>query len=156
MPSEAPSHGSPESNAGGRALRVRHSDEVAAVLDDVDEPRRLEARGELDLMVVDCLAEACRRAMTMGRLSVRECQHHRPDAGVRDDRPRMPHVLEDTVEGEVVELGRAVGAYGRKAVLDDDVLLEPELRDRAEEAVERRLVGTDRDEDHRFLKTVPA
>ena len=107
-------------------------------------------------MVVHCLAKGVSPRHDDGPLVVRERQHHRSNAGVRDDCPRAPYVLEDAIEREVVELGGAVAPDRREPVLDDDVLAHVELGDRPQEPVERRLMGSDGDEDHRRLKTVPA
>ena len=107
-------------------------------------------------MVVDVLVEAPEPRHHDGPLAVREREHDRPDARVRDDHPRPAHELDHLVEGQVVELRRPVASDGRGPVLDDELLVGAELSDCTEKAIERRLVRSDGDEDHRGAKTFPA
>jgi hypothetical protein len=70
-----------------------------------------------------------------------------------DDDTRAPHVLQQLRVGEVVEPRRTLGPDGRRAALDDELLVHaPEA---AQEPVEREGLRPERDEDHARSKTVP-
>ena len=109
-------------------------------------------------MVVDRLGERLPAGHDDRTLAVGERDHHRADARVGDDHPRCADASTMPFEGqEVDELGvRALDADG-VPVLDQQRLLERELRDCAQEPVEAGLVRADADEDHASAeKTLPA
>ncbi len=130
----------------------------SGVLDERHEPGLREAAAELELVVVDRLAERLPPRDDDRALAVRERDHHRADAGVRDDDARATDRLDHLLEGEEVdELGAGALDRRRVAVLDDELLVERKLRDRAQQPVEAGLVRADADEDHAPAeKTLPA
>ena len=75
---------------------------------------------------------------------------------MHDDGTCLPDVVDDFFERQVLGLDRTVRPNGGGSVLDDELLVEPELVDRAQHAVERRFVGADGDEDHGRANTFPA
>ena len=136
-------------SAGGRALRASISGQPPAVLDDVDEPGCLEAGGELELMVVDRLAEGAQARHDEGPLAVRQREQDRADAGVRDDDASLrTSSARSSKRQEVARsarrtAGSPTGRAGRRALV-----ARAARRPRAG-AGRTGTGGSDGDEDHR-------
>jgi hypothetical protein len=119
------------------------------------EPGLGKAAREDELMVVDRLAQGREPRDDDRALSRRERREDRAYPCVRHDRPRRPHELEKSLEGDVVDAPRPGRADGRRAALGDDRLVHGEPLHGGEQAIER-LCGPDGDENHDASRTLPA
>ena len=140
-----------------RSLRQSRG-ERREVGDEPNDADLVELPGELELMVVDRLAELAKSRDDERPLTCQPGGKDRSDACVCDDRAGLAHVLE---QGVVAEEGNAFGS--RRGELADapcwtmnPLLPVHESRDADEEAIERLGAGSDGDEDHRIERTLPA
>jgi hypothetical protein len=100
-------------------------------------------------VVVDRLAERLEARDDDRALAVGECDQDRADACMRDERTRAPDRSGHLVEREEVDQFHALARKRRRVpVLDETLLVGPEVCDRAQQPVEPRLVRADADEDH--------
>jgi hypothetical protein len=106
-------------------------------------------------VVVDGLPEALETWDDDRPGSVQEGGQDGADAGVGDDGPRPPYLLDHLVEGEVVPARGAGRADRGGPVLDEELRSVRQLRERREQAVEAGLVRPYGDEDHDPETTLP-
>ena len=126
----------------------RLDESTRRVIDERDEPGRLESPREPFLVVVDSLGIPVEAGHDDGPPSVRERQHYRSHAGMRHHDPRFLDLLDEIIVWEEVDTLSPGGANGGRPVLDEDRLVALEGVDRLEKPVEARVAAADGYEDH--------
>ena len=103
---------------------------------------------EDDLVVVDRFAVPAETRHDHRAYAFTESDHHRAHTGVHDHRPSGANETYKLDEGKERHALRALRPRDRGTRLNDQLLVDREIVDRPQQALERCFVRTDGDEDH--------
>jgi hypothetical protein len=139
----------------GAAVGLDFLCQLADIFDGDGESQVLESAGELDLMVVDVLAEGSEAGDEDRALSRTKAGGRRANARVRYNDPGLADMAFELDGGQEVERDAARRHAAAASVLHDDALTPRcECASGVDQPVERQPKAANGDEDHRGEKKI--